>query len=53
MLDVGCGTGVPAIAAARCGAQRVTAVDLDPRAVAVAARNTVGNRVARSSRPAC
>jgi ribosomal protein L11 methyltransferase len=45
LADVGCGSGVLAIAAARCGA-RVTAVDLDPVAVEVARANAVANDVA-------
>ena len=35
VLDVGCGAGSLALAAARAGAASVTAVDLDPRAVAL------------------
>ncbi|MBV1857652.1 MAG: 50S ribosomal protein L11 methyltransferase, partial [Nannocystaceae bacterium] len=35
VLDVGCGAGSLALAAARRGAKSVTAVDLDPRAVAL------------------
>jgi len=35
-LDVGTGTGLLALVAARCGARRVLAVDIDPEAVAVA-----------------
>lgn len=49
VLDVGCGSGILAVAAARLGASRVVAVDLDPAAVAVtranAARNHVGGLV--------
>lgn len=36
VLDVGCGAGSLALAAARAGAESVTAIDLDPRAVAFA-----------------
>lgn len=46
VLDVGCGTGVLAIAAARLGAARVQAVDIDPVAVGVAAENARRNGVA-------
>jgi ribosomal protein L11 methyltransferase len=45
-LDVGTGTGILGIAAARLGAMRVLAVDTDPVAVDVAARNAVENGVA-------
>lgn len=49
VADVGCGSGVLAIAAARRGATAVHAVDTDPQAIAAteanAARNGVGTRV--------
>jgi ribosomal protein L11 methyltransferase len=44
VADVGCGTGVLAIAAAARGA-RVTAVDIDPEAVEVTRENAARNRV--------
>jgi predicted nicotinamide N-methyase len=46
VLDVACGSGVAAIAAARAGAAKVTAMDVDPQAVAAAARNAEANAVA-------
>jgi ribosomal protein L11 methyltransferase len=49
VLDVGCGSGVLAITAAKLGVARVDAIDLDPDAVAAtednARRNAVGDRV--------
>jgi predicted nicotinamide N-methyase len=45
VLDVACGSGVAAIAAARAGAAQVTALDVDPLAVAAAARNAEANRL--------
>jgi ribosomal protein L11 methyltransferase len=49
-LDVGCGSGILAIAAALLGAGRVTAIDTDPIAIestlANAARNALGDRIA-------
>lgn len=32
-LDIGCGSGIHALAAARLGAARIPAVDIDPRSV--------------------
>lgn len=43
VLDVGTGSGILAIAAAKLGAKRVLAVDNDPQAVKVARSNVVGN----------
>lgn len=45
VLDVGCGGGVAAIAAARAGAAAVTANDIDPLALAMVARNAASNGV--------
>ncbi len=39
VLDLGCGSGVLSVAAARSGARRVVAVDLDPDALAATAVN--------------
>lgn len=45
VLDVGCGTGVLSIAAAKLGAESVLAIDLDPVAVDSAKLNVELNRV--------
>jgi ribosomal protein L11 methyltransferase len=45
VLDVGCGTGVLAIAAAKLGAVRVHAIDIDPGAIQVARTNLAYNQV--------
>ena len=45
VLDVGCGSGVLASAAARLGAARVVAIDVDPHAVEVTAANADRNGV--------
>ncbi len=52
VYDVGTGSGILAIAAARLGAGRVWAVDNDPVAVAVARGNVRRNRVAEAVRVA-
>jgi ribosomal protein L11 methyltransferase len=46
VLDYGCGSGILAIAAAKLGAARVDAVDIDPQAVETAAANARANGVA-------
>jgi ribosomal protein L11 methyltransferase len=45
VLDVGTGSGILSIAAARLGAARVLALDTDPLAVQIACENVVLNRV--------
>ena len=49
MVDLGCGSGILGVAALLYGARRVTALDLDPKAVeetiALAERNGVGDRM--------
>jgi D-alanine-D-alanine ligase len=46
VLDLGCGSGLLSIAAARLGARRVVAIDLDPSALEATAQNALRNGVA-------
>jgi ribosomal protein L11 methyltransferase len=46
VLDLGCGSGILAIAAARLGATRVKALDVDPNAVKATRENASANGVA-------
>lgn len=46
VLDVGIGSGILAIAAAKLGARGVVGVDVDPEACAIAAENAIANGVA-------
>ena len=46
VLDYGCGSGILAIVAARLGAGRVDAVDIDPQAVQTCRANAAANAVA-------
>ncbi len=46
VIDLGCGSGILAIAAARLGAGRVHAVDIDPEAIRVTNENAAANAVA-------
>lgn len=50
VVDVGTGSGILAIAAARLGAAQVLAVDVDPVALREAARNVRHNRVVQQVR---
>ena len=52
VLDYGCGSGVLAIAAARIGAGRIVAVDIDPAAVETAVANASANAVTLQAGPA-
>ena len=53
ILDVGTGSGVLAIAAAKFGAGRVLGIDIDPGAVAVANENINLNGVGKAARATC
>ena len=52
LLDVGCGSGVLSIAAARLGFGPISAIDIDAQAVAAALRNAAANRVTLRARTA-
>jgi ribosomal protein L11 methyltransferase len=47
VLDVGCGSGILSIAAARFGARRILGLDIDPIAVEATIANARRNRLAR------
>jgi ribosomal protein L11 methyltransferase len=51
VLDYGCGSGILAIAAAKLGAARVDAVDVDPLALATTTDNARANSVALRALP--
>jgi ribosomal protein L11 methyltransferase len=44
LLDYGCGSGILAILAAKCGAHPVTGIDIDPQAVESARQNSLRNQ---------
>jgi len=48
MIDYGCGSGILGIAALKLGAERVTAVDLDPQALLATRENAQRNGVSDS-----
>lgn len=48
VIDVGCGSGILSIAAARVGASEVMGLDLDPVAIEVARQNAVQNQVSET-----
>jgi predicted nicotinamide N-methyase len=50
VLDLGAGSGLAAIAAAKAGAARVTAADIDPYAIAATALNAAANNVTVATR---
>jgi ribosomal protein L11 methyltransferase len=49
VIDVGCGSGILAIAAAKLGAERILGVDTDPEAIRVSRENTKKNHVSRAA----
>jgi len=53
VLDVGCGSGILAIAAAKLGAREVRAVDTDPVAVESARKNVILNGIGEKIRLEC
>lgn len=46
LIDVGCGSGILSIGAARLGARKVLGFDIDPTAVVIARRNVLRNHLA-------
>ena len=53
VLDMGCGTGVLAIMAKKCGATNVVAVDIDDKSVANSIENAEANNVLLDVRLGC
>ena len=47
VLDLGCGSGILSIAALVLGAERASAVDIDPKAVDVAYENAALNGIGK------
>jgi len=45
VLDIGCGSGILAIAAAKLGASRIVAIDIDPQAIKATRANAAENGV--------
>lgn len=48
VIDIGCGSGILAVAALKLGATRALAVDIDPEAVSTAQQNAELNQVSES-----
>jgi len=48
VLDYGCGSGILAIAAAKLGAEKITAIDIDPQALQATRDNAERNKVTDS-----
>lgn len=49
LIDIGCGSGILALAAARLGVPMVAGLDIDPRAVAISKINALKNGLAEKS----
>ena len=47
-LDLGCGSGILSIAAAKLGYAPITAIDIDPDSIVIAAENFAANKVENS-----
>jgi ribosomal protein L11 methyltransferase len=45
VIDVGCGSGILSVAAAKLGASKVIAIDLDPMSVRISRENFIHNKV--------
>lgn len=48
MIDVGCGSGILSIAAAKLGVERILGVDIDPEAIRVSRENAKKNNVKKA-----
>jgi len=53
VIDVGCGSGILSVAAAKLGAGKVTAIDIDPNAVETSKQCAVQNDVAEKIEVLC
>lgn len=45
VIDFGCGSGILAIAAAKLGAKKIIAIDIDPQAIIATKENSIKNQV--------
>jgi len=48
MIDVGCGSGILSIAAAKLGVQEILGVDIDPAAIRISKSNAIKNQVEKN-----
>lgn len=49
MIDIGCGSGILSIAAAKLGVREILGVDIDPDAVRLSKANAIKNRVEKNT----